>query len=254
MAQTLISETKYSGRYVAVKGFNDNTVVGDGKDPQEAYDKALKRGVVDPVILFVPLKDMVQIYQAMELINTPFTKFSPDDLPRPWLPITVTNPHTNKTLKLYGLIDTGADECALPAQYAVLLGHELQKGYAREINTGNGKTLAYSHTVRIEVPNFTVQDTRIDFMPNLYVPLLGVKSFLSSFILTIDYPNQVFSLKSRTQSLIIGTANIFSQSKQSLALFTRKCYRQLKDMQDYLIKEPIIDEALYAEWEHRLSK
>lgn len=131
----------------------------------------------------------------MELLNIPFTRFSPDDLPRPWLPVTVVNPHTNQKIKLYGLLDTGADECALPAQYAVLLGHNLQEGYPKEINTGNGKTLAYSHTVKIEISNFAIQDTLIDFMPNLFVPLLGVKSFLSNFILTIDYPNQTFSLR-----------------------------------------------------------
>ena len=131
----------------------------------------------------------------MELLNIPFTKFSPDDLARPWFPITVVNPPANKKIKLYGLIDTGADECALPAQYAILLGHNLQEGYPKEINTGNGKTLAYSHTVKIEISNFAIQDTLIDFMPNLYVPLLGVKSFLINFILTIDYPNQTFSLQ-----------------------------------------------------------
>lgn len=131
----------------------------------------------------------------MNLIDIPFTKFGPDDVPRPWLPITVINPHTNKKIKLYGLIDTGADECALPAPYAVLLGHNLQLGYPKEINTGNGKTLAYSHTLRIEIPNFIIQDTLIDFMPNLNVPLLGVKSFLTNFVLTIDYPNLTFSLK-----------------------------------------------------------
>jgi len=131
----------------------------------------------------------------MNLINIPFTKFSPDDIPRPWLPLTIINPHTSKKIKIYGLIDTGADECALPAQFAVLLGHNLQLGYPKEINTGNGKTLAYSHTVRIEIPDFAIQDTLIDFMPNLNVPLVGVKSFLSNFILTIDYPNLTFSLQ-----------------------------------------------------------
>ncbi|MFH1173059.1 MAG: retropepsin-like aspartic protease [bacterium] len=131
----------------------------------------------------------------MNLLNIPFSKLGPDDIFRPWLPATVINPHTNKKIKVYGLIDTGADECALPAPYAVLLGHNLQSGYPKEINTGNGKTLAYSHTVRIEIPDFTVQDTLIDFMPNLNVPLLGVKSFLSNFILAIDYPGLNFSLR-----------------------------------------------------------
>ncbi len=135
----------------------------------------------------------------MVLPKIPFAKLGPDDIPRPWLPVTVINPHTNKKIRVLGLIDTGADECALPASYAIILGHNLQLGYSKEINTGNGKTLAYSHTVtiRIETPDFTIQNILIDFMPNLHVPLLGVKSFLSNFILSIDYPDLNFSLKKK---------------------------------------------------------
>ncbi|MFZ5799912.1 MAG: DUF5678 domain-containing protein [Candidatus Omnitrophota bacterium] len=62
MEQTLIKERKYNGRYVAIKDFNDYTVIADGKDPQEVFEKAARGGYKDPVILFVPLKDMVQIY------------------------------------------------------------------------------------------------------------------------------------------------------------------------------------------------
>lgn len=64
----------------------------------------------------------------MELIDVPFLKFSPDDLPRPWLPLAIKNPHTNQSINVYGLIDTGADECAIPAHYAPLIGHNLQAG------------------------------------------------------------------------------------------------------------------------------
>ena len=98
-------------------------------------------------------------------------------------------------MKVLGLIDTGADECALPASYAAILGHNLQAGTAKEINTGNGKTMAYSHTVRIEISDIVIKETLIDFMPNLYVPLLGVKSFLSNFVLTVDYLQKKFSLE-----------------------------------------------------------
>ncbi|MFN3966347.1 MAG: hypothetical protein ACK4JE_01450, partial [Endomicrobiia bacterium] len=59
----------------------------------------------------------------------------------------------------------------------------------------NGVTLAYSHTVKIEIPNFFTQNALVDFMPNLHVPLLGVKSFLNNFVLTVDYPKKKFSLK-----------------------------------------------------------
>ncbi len=43
------------------------------------------------------------------------------------------------------------------------------------------------------VNNFKFQG--LTFMPNLFVPLLGVRSFLNHFILTVDYPHQVFSLE-----------------------------------------------------------
>lgn len=130
----------------------------------------------------------------MELINTPFMKLTPDDISRPWLPVSIINPHTNSKIKVLGLIDTGADECALPARYASILGHNLEAGFVKEINTGNGKTVAYAHTVKIEVKDFIIQEALIDFMPNLYIPLLGVKTFLSNFILSVDYPRKKFSL------------------------------------------------------------
>lgn len=34
----------------------------------------------------------------------------------------------------------------------------------------------------------------------------------------------------------------------------KKCYKQMKDLQDYLIKEPSIDKGLYAEWERKIFK
>jgi hypothetical protein len=62
MGQTLIKESKYNGRYVAIKDFDDHAIVADGKDPQEVYDNAVKNGCSNPVILYIPIKDMVQIY------------------------------------------------------------------------------------------------------------------------------------------------------------------------------------------------
>ncbi len=78
---------------------------------------------------------------------------------------------------------------------APVLGHNLQAGQSRRISTGNGITVAYSHTTRIVIEDFSTQDVLVDFMPNLNTPLLGVKSFLSNFILTVDYPNKAFSLQ-----------------------------------------------------------
>jgi predicted aspartyl protease len=131
----------------------------------------------------------------MPVRDYPFSIIRPGDLARPYLPITIINPDTDKQIKVFALIDTGADECAFPASFASILGHNLQVGQQRKISTGNGITVAYSHTTRIKIEGFITQDVLIDFMPNLNIPLLGVKSFLNNFILTVDYPNKMFSLK-----------------------------------------------------------
>jgi predicted aspartyl protease len=95
---------------------------------------------------------------------------------------------------VYALIDTGADECAFPASFALPLGHNLQAGPQKRISTGNGITMAYGHTIRMKILEFSTENVLIDFMPNLHIPLLGVKSFLNNFTLKIDYPHKVFSI------------------------------------------------------------
>lgn len=130
----------------------------------------------------------------MLIENYPFTVTHPGDLARPYLPITIINPENQKILNVYALVDTGADECALPASFAPLLGHNLQFGTIKRVSTGNGLSIAYSHTVCIQVFQFTSQNVLIDFMPNLYIPLLGVKNFLNEFALNIDYPHKIFSI------------------------------------------------------------
>ena len=130
----------------------------------------------------------------MPIRNYPFCIARPGDIARPYLPVTIINPTIKKHLKVFALIDTGADECALPASFAKPLGHNLQAGQQRKISTGNGITIAYSHTTRIEIEGFATQEVLIDFMPNLNIPLLGARSFLSNFILTVDYPKKTFSL------------------------------------------------------------
>jgi predicted aspartyl protease len=73
----------------------------------------------------------------------PFTLCS-GNIYRPILQIRIINPHSGNNYRTYGIIDTGADECAIPASYASLLGHNLQAGKIKRIRTGNGETLAYS--------------------------------------------------------------------------------------------------------------
>ncbi len=75
-----------------------------------------------------------------------------------------------------------------------ITGHNLQAGIRKTISTGNGITAAYAHTLCFKTDNIKIDNVLIDFMPNLHVVLLGVKSFLSNFILTINYKNPTFNL------------------------------------------------------------
>ena len=87
----------------------------------------------------------------MAIIKKPFTIIVAGGVARPILPVVIKNPRTNHEMRTFGLIDTGADECAFPASYASLTGHNLLAGQQREISTGNGKTIAYTHTISIEI-------------------------------------------------------------------------------------------------------
>ncbi len=139
----------------------------------------------------------------MPITAYPFTTLIPGDLARPMLPIRIFNPDNGKFISSLGIIDTGADDCAIPAAYASSLGHNLTAGKIKQISTGNGVSNAYAHTTRIEIFDMkgtagvvhTIPDTPIDFMPNLGIILLGVNNFLSHFVLTVDYARQTFSIK-----------------------------------------------------------
>ena len=64
MVQTLIKQKKFYGKYVALKDFNDRKPIADGKNPDEVYALALKRGCLDPMIVYIPMEGMVHIYVA----------------------------------------------------------------------------------------------------------------------------------------------------------------------------------------------
>lgn len=118
------------------------------------------------------------------------------------LPIRFINPHNGKSIKTNGLIDTGASDCAMPADLAKILGLNLKKSVSKEITTGNGIAIAYGHKTTIEIFHpektneiiYKLENVVIDFMPCINIVLLGVNGFLSEFSLSIDYPNQTFSL------------------------------------------------------------
>lgn len=62
MENPLVKTNEYDGRYVALKSFEDHTVVGVGDDPETALQDTRANGVDEPVLLYVEEKGSVQIY------------------------------------------------------------------------------------------------------------------------------------------------------------------------------------------------
>jgi hypothetical protein len=62
MEKVMIKTDKYNGRYVAMKSFDDHTVVGVGDDPETAIKDATSKGYKNPVLLYIPEKELVHIY------------------------------------------------------------------------------------------------------------------------------------------------------------------------------------------------
>jgi hypothetical protein len=52
----------YDGKYVATKSVVDKEVVCSGDDPVTVYNEAKKSGFDDPVVFYVPERNLVHIY------------------------------------------------------------------------------------------------------------------------------------------------------------------------------------------------
>lgn len=61
-SQVLVSEKKYHGKYVALSSFSNGRVMASGKAPEEVHRRAKEKGVKSPVIVFVPEKNLINIY------------------------------------------------------------------------------------------------------------------------------------------------------------------------------------------------
>jgi hypothetical protein len=65
-ANILINDgEKYGGQYVAIKSFTDKNVVSHGNDPVKVSNEAKEKGIDEPVIFYVPEKDVIQIYKCL---------------------------------------------------------------------------------------------------------------------------------------------------------------------------------------------
>ena len=62
MAQILVKDNRLNGKYIAVAGMENPAIISSGIDPNEVYKEAQQKGCADPLIVYIPEKDMVQIY------------------------------------------------------------------------------------------------------------------------------------------------------------------------------------------------
>jgi hypothetical protein len=68
MERVLVTTDEFNGRYVAMKSVDDNTIVGVGEDPEKALREAEEKGFKNPVLLYIPEKDLVHIYPGVDKI------------------------------------------------------------------------------------------------------------------------------------------------------------------------------------------
>jgi len=138
----------------------------------------------------------------MPIRNCPIIQFDKRDL-YVKLPITIINPQNQKTYNTYGIIDTGATKCVIPAAIIGILGFDTTNCKDVSVMTGSGQSIAHclitSMIIRHPInPDknivLKIDNVLINYMPNLNIVLLGVEEFLSKFVLNIDYKRRVFSL------------------------------------------------------------
>ena len=59
--RTVVKSSKYKNCYVATPSFNDNRVVAHGKDPSAVRKDAQSAGHKEPVIMFIPKENTINI-------------------------------------------------------------------------------------------------------------------------------------------------------------------------------------------------
>ena len=146
----------------------------------------------------------------MPIVNYPFQAMIPGARRRPILPLRIRNPDpdSGQDFDTWGMIDTGADRIFIPSQIAEVINHNVVFGDPKSIITASGNTTAYEHTCEIQIfamgqngqvdygnMRITIPPKHIWVLPDLDKVILGVDDFLADYILTIDYPNQMFSVR-----------------------------------------------------------
>lgn len=144
----------------------------------------------------------------MPITDYPFVDL--DGTPKPALPVMLINPANDLDCFTWALIDTGADTTVIPDFIAKKLYHNIShKSVKTDICCGvGGAVTIYYHTFRLKVLGLNkkkqvslnketiVRNKRLyAVVKGLHTMILGEDDFLNKYILTINYPKKIFSLK-----------------------------------------------------------
>lgn len=123
----------------------------------------------------------------MPIRKFPFTASEDGKHPRPRIPIKISNTQNGFAIAQWALIDTGADNCCIPAKYADILGFDLKKGIIEHFHAVGGDGIGYKHLTTFEI--YDIKTNKIIhflkniyacYVENLHVVLFGVNT-LNSF-------------------------------------------------------------------------
>jgi len=117
--------------------------------------------------------------------------------PRPLIPLIISSGRA--AVAGYAVIDSGADDCLLPASFASQLGFRLDEGSRYEFGgAGSAKQTAWFFAVTLAVAGFSPFPAYVGFTPALErttVGILGQNGFFDRFVVEFDLRNSVFHIE-----------------------------------------------------------
>lgn len=62
--KTLVNDERYEGTFVALKPFTYGTVISSSSTAIQVIEESRKKGVHEPVVVFIPMHGSTHIYNA----------------------------------------------------------------------------------------------------------------------------------------------------------------------------------------------
>ena len=119
---------------------------------------------------------------------------------RPWLTARVSTVAGAPFVSCTACLDTGADDCVFPLPIAKRIGLDIASMPKGDVLGVGGKKDVYYANVRIEIPlplgqgNSMVFETRVGFVQDLGIGLLGQVGFFDRFDVTFAQRRGIFTI------------------------------------------------------------